>query len=54
MAGSVAGDTGGALIAALGVDLMLARRGMVPPWWMSLRLPLSFGLGGLTLALAFV
>ncbi len=40
------------LIAALGVDLMLARQGLVPSWWMSLRLPLSLGLGGLTLLLA--
>ena len=41
-----------ALIGALGVDLLLARRGLVPLWWMSLRLPLSLGLGGLTLLLA--
>jgi hypothetical protein len=41
-----------ALIGALGVDLLLARRGLVPLWWMSLRLPLSIGLGGLTLVLA--
>ncbi|WP_010219077.1 DUF3429 domain-containing protein [Sphingomonas sp. PAMC 26621] len=40
------------LIAALGVDLILARQGLVPSWWMSLRLPLSLGLGGLTLLLA--
>lgn len=44
---------GVALIGALAVDLVLARRGLVPPWWMSLRLPLSLGLGGLTLALGF-
>jgi len=41
------------LVAALGVDLILARQGLVPAWWMSLRLPLSLGLGGLTLLLAF-
>jgi hypothetical protein len=41
-----------ALIGALGVDLLLARLGLVPRWWMSLRLPLSLGLGGLTLLLA--
>ncbi|WP_353205351.1 DUF3429 domain-containing protein [Sphingomonas sp.] len=44
---------GVALVGALAVDLVLARRGLVPPWWMSLRVPLSLGLGGLTLALAF-
>lgn len=43
---------GVALIGALGVDLILARRGLVPVWWMSLRLPLSLGLSGLTLLLA--
>jgi hypothetical protein len=41
-----------ALIGALGVDVLLARLGLVPRWWMSLRLPLSLGLGGLTLLLA--
>lgn len=41
-----------ALIGALAIDLILARRGLVPPWWMSLRVPLSLGLGGLTLVLA--
>ncbi|WP_277968886.1 DUF3429 domain-containing protein [Sphingomonas echinoides] len=43
---------GVALISALGVDLTLSRQGLVPAWWMSLRLPLSLGLGGLTLLLA--
>lgn len=43
---------GTALIAALGVDLALVRRGLTPPWWMALRLPLSLGLGILTLAIA--
>lgn len=41
-----------ALIAALGVDSLLSSRGLTPPWWMSLRLPLSLGLGVLTLVLA--
>ena len=44
---------GVALIAALAVDFVLARHRLVPEWWISLRLPLSLGLGGLTLALAF-
>lgn len=43
---------GVALIAALGVDWLLARAALTPPWWMSLRAPLSIGLGGLTLLLA--
>ena len=42
---------GVALIAALGVDHLLARRGLVPAWWMRLRIPLSLGLGLLTLLL---
>lgn len=41
-----------ALIAALPVDLALSRRGLAPPWWLALRLPLSLGLSGLTLVLA--
>ena len=44
---------GTALIGALGVDYALARLRLVPAWWMSLRLPLSLGLGVLTLALGF-
>ena len=43
-----------AQIAALGVDMVLSRRNLTPPWWMRLRLPLSLCLGGLTLALAAV
>ena len=35
------------------VDRDLARRGLVPDWWMKLRLPLSLALGALTLALGF-
>ncbi|WP_242138364.1 DUF3429 domain-containing protein [Sphingomonas sp. TREG-RG-20F-R18-01] len=42
-----------ALIGALGIDVQLARGGLTPRWWMSLRIPLSLGLGGLTLLLAF-
>lgn len=43
---------GAALIAALAVDRALARLDLTPPWWMSLRIPLSLGLGALTLVLA--
>ncbi len=40
---------GAALIAALAVDRALVARGLAPSWWWSLRLPLSLGLGGMTL-----
>lgn len=43
---------GVALIAALGIDLALIRRGLAPPGWLALRAPLSLGLGALTLAAA--
>lgn len=43
-----------ALIAALGVDWQLVRAGLAPPWWLSLRMPLSIGLGGLTLAIGLL
>lgn len=43
---------GVALIAALGVDAALVRMGLAPPGWMRLRVPLSLGLGGLTLLAA--
>ncbi len=42
---------GGALIAALGVDWRLQKTGIAPDWWLSLRVPLSLGLGGITLAI---
>lgn len=32
------------LVAALGVDWMMVRRGLAPVWWMRLRVPLSLGL----------
>ena len=35
------------------VDRYLAQRGLVPAWWMKLRLPLSLALGALTLGLGF-
>ena len=40
---------GGALIGALGVDFRLATTGMCPRGWLGLRVPLSLGLGGLTI-----
>lgn len=40
-----------ALIGSLGVDRKLIALGLAPRWWMRLRGPLSFGLGGLTIAL---
>lgn len=43
---------GVALIAALGVDAALVRLAIAPPGWMRLRVPLSLGLGGLTLLTA--
>ena len=45
---------GVALIAALGVDRLLVREGLTPRWWMSLRVPLSLGLGLMTLLLGVV
>lgn len=35
------------------VDRWLARHGLVPAWWMKLRLPLSLALGALVLGLGF-
>ncbi len=40
---------GAALIGALAVDWQLQKSGVAPPWWLSLRVPLSIGLGGITL-----
>lgn len=37
-----------AIVATLGVDRHLWRRGIAPPWWMRLRYPLSLGLGAMT------
>ncbi len=41
-----------ALIATLVVDQALTRLGICPLWWLRLRVPLSCGLGGLTLLAA--
>lgn len=40
---------GGAIMLTLPVDRWLTRRGDVPADWMRLRMPLSFGLGALTI-----
>lgn len=45
---------GVALIAALGVDWQLQRSGLAPDWWLRLRVPLSLGLGTLTIAMALL
>ncbi|OYY79661.1 MAG: DUF3429 domain-containing protein [Sphingomonas sp. 28-62-20] len=45
---------GVALIAALGVDWQLQRTAIAPPWWLKLRVPLSAGLGTLTILLAYL
>lgn len=41
---------GVAVMSSILVDLALSRAGLTPPRWLSLRVPLSLGLGGLTLA----
>ena len=41
---------GGAILLTLPVDRHLARTGEAPVGWMRLRVPLSLGLGGLTIA----
>ena len=46
------GLTGMGLILALLIDHMLVTRGLAPGWWMSLRMPLSLGLGGMSLMAA--
>ncbi len=40
------------LMASPAVDRLLVARGLAPGWWLGLRVPLSLGLGGLTLLLA--
>lgn len=42
-----------ALASSIVVDIPLARAGLTPARWLSLRVPLSLGLGGLTLAAGF-
>jgi hypothetical protein len=43
---------GAAIIATLPVDRALKARGLVPGWWMRLRVPLSLALGALTAGMA--
>ena len=45
---------GVALIAALAIDVALVRRGIAPPGWLVLRVPLSLGLGTLTILAALL
>ena len=45
---------GVSLLASLLVDRWLAKAGLAPEWWMSLRVPLSVGLGSLTMAAAAI
>jgi hypothetical protein len=42
-----------ALASSIVVDITLSRAGLTPTRWLSLRVPLSLGLGGLTLAAGF-
>lgn len=42
---------GAGLITSLVVDWRLQHSGMAPAWWLSLRVPLSLGLGGITVAI---
>jgi len=43
---------GGSLIFALAVDTRFAANGLCPSGWLGLRVPLSIGLGGLTMVIA--
>lgn len=42
-----------AILASLWVDVRLDRVGLAPRWWLGLRVPLSLGLGTLTLIAGF-
>ena len=44
------GIVGGAILLSPLVDRWIAARGHAPDWWMALRVPLSIGLGLLTIA----
>lgn len=43
---------GFAILISLIVDFQLRTAGLGPPWWLGLRIPLSLGLGTLTVGLA--
>jgi hypothetical protein len=43
-----------AILGSLAVDYRLQAAGLCPGWWLRLRVPLSTGLGGLTLALGYL
>ncbi|MBY0521500.1 MAG: DUF3429 domain-containing protein [Sphingomonas sp.] len=43
-----------ALLGALAVDWQLQRSGIAPAWWLQLRVPLSVGLGTMTVVLALL
>ena len=45
---------GASLIATLGIDHKLAASGVSPPGWLHLRVPLSLGLGSLTILIAIL
>ncbi len=45
---------GVAIVATLLVDRGLSARGLVPKWWMRLRVPLSLALGAVTAGLALL
>ena len=45
---------GVALVAALAVDWQLQRSGIAPAWWLALRVPLSAGLGTLTVVMGLL
>ncbi|WP_380787096.1 DUF3429 domain-containing protein [Sphingomonas sp. R86521] len=42
------------LLGSLFVDYRMRAAGLCPDWWLSLRLPLSIGLGVLTLAIGYL
>ena len=46
--------TGASLFATLGIDYKLAASGVSPPGWLYLRVPLSLGLGSLTILIAIL
>ena len=48
------GWLGFALLGSIAIDYKLQGAGLAPSWWMTLRIPLSLGLGVLTLLAAIV